>query len=168
MKKKDDEEVFLDRGPDLPSSYGEDRLELMIRGPRELFLQWELDGERSRSDRASLGEARFLDRHWVVRIIGDTTADRFDLPVDPRTGKLYFGVNAGGVYSARIGVLGADHRLDIYARTGPLETALPAKAPFSGHGTSRPEGCEKDRPGVPGSPAWGPVSPSSWTHFEQE
>ena len=86
----DGDSVYLDRGPELPTTYHEDRLDLLIRGPRSLFLQWELD------------------------------------------------------------------------------VSLPATAPDRYPGTARPAEREEDRPGVPGSVAWGPVSPSSWIHIEEE
>jgi hypothetical protein len=33
-----------DRGPDLPAGYGDDRIVVLVRDPRNLFVCWELAG----------------------------------------------------------------------------------------------------------------------------
>ena len=152
-----DDSIFLDRGPELPESYGEDRLDLLVRNPRSILAYWSLDGERSRREMDSAGTDAFRERRWILRVNRGETTRAFDLAVDPSTRKIYFSVNEGGSYGAELGVLGDDGDLDVYARSETLEPPLPDRVPEDVAGVAK--GGARETRG-PGSAEWAPTSPS--------
>ncbi len=103
------------RGPELPVSYGEDRLDIIVRGAGSIFLLWELDGRRSRRERGAMGDERFFSRRWAIRFAVGCRGRRTDEAIDPRAGKLYASLNGVGRCRAAIGVLGEGSIFHVYA-----------------------------------------------------
>lgn len=146
--------------PGLPDSYGEDRIELMPRGPGSLFLQWELEGEKSRAARAALGDEAFRKRRWVVRLFGEAPGGAMEIAVDPRARKLYCDAGDGEVRGAAIGVAGEGDAFDSYAECVISGESFSARDP----GRERPDTARAaggaGRSGHPASEAWSPPTSS--------
>jgi len=98
---------YVDRGPELPRGYEDDRVVAMARDPRCIFVYWELGGgarERICGQRTELESGI-----WVLRLeeVAEPRCEGrfFDVPVDPSTGNWYLHVEPETDYRVRLGVV---------------------------------------------------------------
>ncbi len=156
-------EIFLDRGQDLPRSYGEDRITALVRDPANLFFFWELDGERSREQKNALGGERFTARRWILRVANLTREEKEDIAVYANAGDWYLSVEPECEYDAEIGILHDDGAFESFARSNRVR--MPR------HGLSRDTGYQTaggGADGFAGAPGVDPTGlmpgsgPSSW------
>lgn len=119
-----EQNIFLDRGPELPASYGEDQITALIRDPANLFFHWELDGPKSREEIARLGKEGFADLDWILRIENLSRDDRIDVAVHPFAGGWYLRVEENCEYIVDIGVMLEDGSFQAYARSNAVHTPV--------------------------------------------
>lgn len=156
-------EIFLDRGPELPRSYGEDRITALVRDPASLFFYWELDGERSRKQRNELGDDRFTARRWVLRITNRTRKETEEIAVYPGVGDWYLTVEPECEYDAEIGVLHDDGTFESFARSNRVRTPRHGLSPDKGYRTAGGGGDGGAAvPGVDPEQLMPGSGPSSW------
>ena len=113
---------YVDRGPDLPAGYGDDRLEALVRDPRAIFAYWELSGgafERLRSGRS---EAELAGALWVLRVCRLSGGQFFDIPVDPAAGNWYLHAEPDSAYQVKIGLVLASGAFIELAASRPVST----------------------------------------------
>ena len=125
---------FPEATPELPESYGEDRLVLMAKDPEYLFAYWEITPESLKAGEAvkHRGEKyrEALRLNWTARDIFD--ANYLLMPVSLAARKWYLRVPWSGLaYQIEIGWLGS--RGHFIA----LLTSNPSDAPESWHATRR-------------------------------
>lgn len=96
---------YIDRGPDLPSSYGDDRLEALVRDPRAIFTYWELAGGAYERARAGKSDAELAGAVWVLRVCRVADGQFFDIPIDPSIGNWYLHVEPASAYQIKIGLV---------------------------------------------------------------
>lgn len=107
---------YLDRGPDLPAGYGDDRIVALVRDPRNLFVYWELSGGAFERAAARRGEAAMAGALWVLRVVRVADSRFFDIAMDPAAGNWYLRVEAGCRYRVKVGlVLTSDAFLELAA-----------------------------------------------------
>jgi hypothetical protein len=97
--------AFVDRGPELPAGYGDDRIVALVRDPRCVFAYWELDGGGRERLRREIGEGELAGSVWVLRLVMVTGERFFDVPVNPAAGNWYLHVEPGERYQVRIGLV---------------------------------------------------------------
>lgn len=83
------QDVYLDRGPELPRSYGRDRLAAFARDPECVWVYWMLDGERLTELRAKHGTDVFDGATWVLRFHNWTKRETTEIRVDVASGNWY-------------------------------------------------------------------------------
>jgi hypothetical protein len=118
--------TYLDRGPELPTDYGQDRIVVLTRDPRCLFVYWELCGD-SRS-RLLQGGAEFKGSIWVLRLTRTRDGRFFDVPVNPDVRNWYLQVDPGESYSVSIGLVLVSGS---YRQAAGADNSTPADAPSS-------------------------------------
>jgi hypothetical protein len=96
---------YIDRGPDLPATYGDDRLEALVRDPRAIYVYWELSGGAYSRACAGKSDAELAGAVWVLRVARVDDGQFFDIPVDPGAGNWYLHVEPGGSYQVKIGLV---------------------------------------------------------------
>ncbi len=83
------QDIYLDRGPELPKSYGRDRLAAFARDPECVWAYWTLDGERMAELRGTHGGSVFDGATWVLRFHNWTRRETSEIGVDVATGGWY-------------------------------------------------------------------------------
>lgn len=96
---------YVDRGPELPAGYGEDRIVALVRDPRAIFTYWEVAGGAYERLRAERGEGALAGAVWVLRVTRLNDGQFFDIPVSPGAGNWYLHVEPDRRYQVRIGVV---------------------------------------------------------------
>jgi len=126
--------VYLDRGPELPGRYHEDRITALVRDPHHIFFFWELEGEKSRAERAEMGEQAFYERSWILRLHNRSAGRSEDVAIHPASKNWYQTVAAESEYEVEIGVLLPDGSFLSYARSNGVRTPRPGLSPDLGGG----------------------------------
>ncbi len=106
--------AYLDRGPELPAGYGEDRLVALVRDPRCIFVYWDLGGGAYERAREARGQSEMAGGVWVLRLVQVRGGRFFDVPMDPAGGNWYLHVEPQQRYRVEIGLVlpsGAFQRL---------------------------------------------------------
>ncbi|MBN1826449.1 MAG: DUF4912 domain-containing protein [Candidatus Eisenbacteria bacterium] len=169
-------EIYLDRGPDLPKSYQEDRITALVRDPSHLFFFWELDGERSRAEREAMGDRAFFERSWILRLHNRSHGRSEDVAIHPASGNWYLSVESESEYEVEIGVILPDGTFISYARSNGVRTPRRGLSPDLGGGMIL-RGAAAGGQGesltveshsswelrIPGSWAWSGVTSSGWS-----
>jgi hypothetical protein len=96
---------YVDRGPELPAGYGDDRIVALVRDPRALFAYWEVAGGAYERARAERGEAALAGAVWVLRVTRVNDGQFFDIPVSPGAGNWYLHVEPASRYQVKIGLV---------------------------------------------------------------
>ena len=86
--------------PSVPRQYGMDMVRATARGPRSLFVYWELTGATSARLRERLGPGL----NWILRLCNVGAAWQADIPVDPDAGNYYVKVKPAGRYTVEMGI----------------------------------------------------------------
>ncbi len=89
MQAPDPQDVYLDRGPELPRSYGRDRLAGFARDPECVWAYWTLDGERMAELRGKHGAGVFDGARWVLRFHNWSRRETTEIGIDVATGGWY-------------------------------------------------------------------------------
>ncbi len=76
------QDVYLDRGPELPRGYASDRLGAFARDPECVWTYWTLDGARLGDLRAKHGGGIFDGARWVLRYHNWSRRETSELAVD--------------------------------------------------------------------------------------
>lgn len=170
--------VYLDRGPELPGTYEEDRITALVRDPRHIFFFWELDGERSRAERAEMGDRAFFERSWILRLHNRTAGQSLDVAIHPASKNWYLSVDPESEYEGEIGVLLPDGTFLSYARSNGVRTPRPGLSSDLGEGvvlegaaaiaaargeTLTVETHSSWETRIPGSWAWSGVTSGGWS-----
>ncbi len=146
-------------GPALPESYGEDQIEVLVRGPQSILLQWSLDGEKGRKARSLLAGQ---GTSWMVRLRKVDSDESFDIPVDSDARKLYVTVLAGYSYEASVGYQEGDlyHAIADSGKSPSMRFWPKSKNDVPGPGAVRVDPGSRKR--VPTSPGGLPDNVSRW------
>jgi hypothetical protein len=101
--------AYVERGPALPHSYGEDRLVALPRDPRCIFVYWETTpGNRRRNVAQRCGKGA-ASEVWVLRVTATHPPrgeeEFFDVPIDPQKGNWYLAVEPDSCYRVAIGLI---------------------------------------------------------------
>jgi hypothetical protein len=112
---------FIDRGPQLPEHYGDDKLVAMVRDPLYVFLYWELEGTLGRQALSSSlvsGQAE----SWTIKVfcLSDNTSDFVAVQVWARN--WYLQVSPGKRYRFELGYFGSDGNFNPVVSSGEVET----------------------------------------------
>mgnify|MGYP001252689739 CR=1 FL=1 len=110
-------QVYVDRGPELPGSYRQDKVYAMVRDPNWIYAYWDLSGgARERVTATAPGGA------WVLRVnnLSDSVFD--DVPVLIESGNWYVPVASDTEYNVEIGLLGTDGRFHAAASSRSVRT----------------------------------------------
>ncbi len=109
--------VFVDRGPELPNEYGEDKVVAMVRDPNWIYVYWDLSG----GARQRLREAVAIST-WVVRVYNLDDDIYEDVPVLLDGGNWYLPVASNTAYRVDIGVLDTEGRFHLAAGGRKVKT----------------------------------------------
>lgn len=102
--------VYLDYGPPLPDTYGQDSIFAMVRDPECIFVYWELS-VRIVSDTFRLRDLKKHSTKWVLRTHNLSRQDFFDTnletPANPDNvhGNYYLTVLPDNKYQLELGLL---------------------------------------------------------------
>jgi hypothetical protein len=97
--------AYLDRGPELPAGYGDDRIVALVRDPRNIYAYWELSGGAFERAKAERGEAALAGALWALRVVRVNDGRFFDIPVNPAAGNWYVRVEPGFRYQIKVGLV---------------------------------------------------------------
>lgn len=92
--------VYVDRGPELPNDYGDDKLAAMVRDPNWIYIYWDLSGGKVES----LG-AGVTGGAWVLRVHNLTDSNHEDVPVIVDSRNWYLPVESDTAYRIEIGLV---------------------------------------------------------------
>jgi uncharacterized protein len=91
---------YIDRGPELSSSYGQDKLQVMVRDPNWIYAYWDLSGGVRERLAKQVGGGT-----WVLRVY-DVSRDVYDdVPVLIEGGNWYVPVASDTEYRVDIGII---------------------------------------------------------------
>jgi hypothetical protein len=96
---------YVDRGPELPAGYGDDRIVALVRDPRNIFVYWELSGGAFERAKAARGESELAGAVWALRVVRVGDGRFFDIPVDPAASNWYLRVEPGCRYQVKVGLV---------------------------------------------------------------
>jgi len=96
---------YVDRGPELPAGYGEDRVAVLVRDPRAIFAYWEVSGGGIERIRAERGESALAGAVWVLRVTRLDDGQFFDVPVSPSAGNWYLSAEPARRYQVKVGLV---------------------------------------------------------------
>jgi hypothetical protein len=113
--------AYMDRGPALPSGYGDDHIVALVRDPRCIFVYWELGGGGYERAKQEFGD-EMAGGVWVLRLVKVLGERFFDVPVDPATGNWYLHVEPAERYLVKIGVVLASGLFREIAVSGEVVT----------------------------------------------
>jgi len=109
-------QVFVDRGPELPWEYGQDKIFAMIRDPNWIYAYWDLSGG---------SRARLASVHggvWILRVHNLGAQYWEDIPVLPEGGNWYLPVASDTEYRIDIGMLDPSGHFHLAASSRPVRT----------------------------------------------
>lgn len=107
--------VYVDRGPELPQEYGQDKVVAMVRDPNWIYVYWDLSG----GARQRLGG---VGGTWVLRVRDMSTEEYSDIPILIEGGNWYLPVSSDTEYRVDIGVMDAQGRFHLAASSRPVKT----------------------------------------------
>lgn len=116
---------FIDRGPQLPQHYGEDKLVAMPRDPYWIFLYWELEGPAGQQASSLYKEG------WALHVYCLTDRTHYHIPVQVWTGNWYLQVAPGKCYQIEIGCFEPSGSFRSLASSRAVET--PRTVPSEDH-----------------------------------
>lgn len=108
---------FVDRGPELPGGYSQDKVFAMVRDPNWLYAYWDLSGG-ARERIAAAGESGT----WILRVHDLSNGSYEDVPVLLEGGNWYLPVAAETEYRVDIGFLTRDGRFLLAASSHTVRT----------------------------------------------
>jgi len=123
VPRREPGDVYLDHGPELPRSYGEDHVVALLRDPEGVFVYWEADGPESRRLKESLADKAF----WVLRVWHDARRGHYDVPINLDAGNWYLHLRADGLYEIELGAIDAGEVFHLVASASPVKT--PSRLP---------------------------------------
>lgn len=109
------QEVYLDRGPAIPSGYGRDRLVVLMRDPTTIHCYWRLEGEQARPPAGA-------DPKPIVRLVDAATGAARELNVPAGARCAYVEVEPGGRYRVELGYRDAQGVFGGVLATGEVST----------------------------------------------
>jgi len=109
--------LFIDRGPELPGYYGQDKVFAMVRDPNWLYTYWDLTGG-ARERLAGVAASGV----WVLRVYNTAAGSYDDIPVLIEGGNWYLPVASDTEYRVEIGVLDRSGKFHIGAASSPIRT----------------------------------------------
>ncbi len=110
-------ESYIDRGPELASSYNQDKLQVMVRDPNWLYSYWDLSGGvRERLLREAVGG------NWVLRVHNLTSGVYEDVPVLVEGANWYLPVASDTDYRLDLGVVDRSGRFHLAVASRPVRT----------------------------------------------
>ena len=149
-----------------------------MRDPHHIFFFWELEGEKSRAERAEMGEQAFYERSWILRLHNRSSGRSEDVAIHPAAKNWYLTVEPECEYEVEIGVILPDGTFLSYARSNGVRTPRPGLSPDLGGGMIlRGAAAEAAMRGetltvethsswelrIPGSWAWSGVTSGGWS-----
>lgn len=105
---------YIDRGPELPQHYGDDKLVAMVRDPFWIFFYWELEGP--------LGLEARSQKDWALRVHSLLEGTSYLVPIQAWTRNWYLEVAPAKRYRTEIGYLDASGKFRIIASSMEVET----------------------------------------------
>jgi len=131
---------FIDRGPDLPPGFGDDRIMALVRDPNWLFLYWELQGEKSNSLVAQRGGGKaFLELPWALRLNSADPSFNRDIPISVAAGNYYLEITPVSDLVIEIGFYDSEGEYVPVARTTGISAPDTSPSPDYGeHWMHRP------------------------------
>jgi len=108
---------YVDRGPELPGEYGEDKLMAMVRDPNWIYVYWDLSGNARERIAAEAG-----DGAWVLRIHNLGAGNHEDVPVLVEGRNWYVPVAADSEYRIDIGVVDMQGNFHVAASSRRVKT----------------------------------------------
>jgi hypothetical protein len=110
-------QVYIDRGPELPWQYGQDKVFAMVRDPNWLYVYWDLSGgARERVSRKAPSGV------WVLRVHNLSAGTFDDVPILIEGGNWYLPVAADTEYRVDIGIVGPDGAFHLAASSRRIKT----------------------------------------------
>lgn len=107
---------------ELPTSYGDNRIVLMVRDPYWLYSYWELTSSRIDEIKSELGD-KFYSASLILRIYDTSNWRFFDINVHGKTGNWYINVGRPNTsYCVDIGYLTSDGSFICAARSNIITT----------------------------------------------
>jgi len=110
-------QVYIDRGPELPGEYDQDKVFAMVRDPNWLYVYWDLSGgSRERIAPLTLSGA------WILRVHNLSDGGFEDVPVLIEGGNWYLPVASDTEYRIDIGLLTGDGTFLLAASSHSVKT----------------------------------------------
>lgn len=97
--------TFVDRGAPLGTSYGQDRLVMLVRDPYWVFCYWELDGTACEKLKARHGKEIFDGARWVLRLHMQNDGQPTDIDVHCDARNWYINVRDNCEMHGEIGIV---------------------------------------------------------------
>lgn len=110
-------QVYVDRGPELPGGYSQDKVFAMVRDPNWLYVYWDLSGG-AKDKVAPIASAGV----WVLRVHNLAVNNHDDVPVLIEGGNWYLPVASDTEYRVEIGVLDRNGKFHAVASTRTIRT----------------------------------------------
>jgi hypothetical protein len=117
---------FIDRGPQLPEHYGDDKLVVMVRDPFWVFLYWELEGPSGR-EALSVGGTE----NWAIRVFCLTDSTSYFATVKTWARNWYLQVSPARRYRFELGYFGTGGSFAPVVSSREVET--PRAGPSEDH-----------------------------------
>lgn len=109
--------AYVDRGPELPNDYGDDKLAAMVRDPNWIYVYWDLSGGKAESLAASVAGGA-----WVLRVHNLTDGNHEDVPVIVDSRNWYLPVEADTAYRIEVGMVGMEGNFHAAASSRKVKT----------------------------------------------
>ncbi len=109
--------AYVDRGPELPKEYGQDKLNAMVRDPNWIFVYWDLSGGSLSRIASEAGPGA-----WMLRVHNLGVHNHEDIPVLVEGGNWYLPVDADSEYQIDIGLLDMGGNFHIAASSRKVKT----------------------------------------------
>lgn len=97
------QDVYLDRGPELPRGYASDRLGAFARDPETVWTYWTLDGARLGDLRAKHGGSVLDGARWVLRYHNWSRRETSEVAIDLAASGWYATARPNSRYIVELG-----------------------------------------------------------------
>lgn len=109
---------FIDRGPQLPEHYGDDKLVAMVRDPSWVFLYWELEGPGGREALSLTGRTE----NWALKVFCTLDNTSYLVTVQVRARNWYLQVSPARRYHFELGYFGSGGNFTPVVSSREVET----------------------------------------------
>lgn len=109
---------YIDRGPQLPEHYGDDKLVAMVRDPLYIFLYWELEGTLGHQARSLAGQME----NWSLKVFCLSDGTTASVSVRAWARNWYLQVSPARRYRFELGYSASNGNFIPVVYSGEVET----------------------------------------------